>query len=160
MIKLIVAITIISCTGLAGYELYKQEQTNAKAIQELYQIVEDIIISIDYLSLDVFEICTSVFRDRKYLDYSAFLNISCGDFPSLWSKACVDTFNGHTCEVFSDIGNILGACDSESQIKKLTYIKESLMRSYEELSVKLNDKRKLYSTISLCVGVLLVLIII
>lgn len=163
MIKLIVAIAIVFCTYLSGYELYKSELIKAKAVRELGRIVEDIIVCVDYLALDVFEICKRVFVERKYINCYEFTNISSGDFPSLWRDACeksLDSLPKSISEDFSELGEILGSCDKESQIKKLERTKDSLTKRYDELSVKLNEKKKLYSTVSLCLGALLILIVI
>lgn len=163
MIKIIISITVILISALCGDEFYKRKREKVMAIQELSRIVENIIISIDYLSLDVYEICKRVFINRNHLDYSRFIDIESGDFPLMWENACKASLSEIPLNIrnkFIEIGSFIGACDSESQIKKLEYIKDELQKSYEEYYDKLNREKKLYSTVSLCIGILTVLIVI
>ncbi len=145
---------------LFGNELFKSELKKANAIKELRDIVSDIIICVNYLSLDVFDICKRVFLSRTVNEYSGFLNISGGDFPLLWQKACeasLTSVNDGDRTVFSEIGSVLGAYDSESQLKKLELIEKTLDESYSAKCRKLNSVKKLYRVISLGFGAVICL---
>ncbi len=158
-----IAIAIVLCAYLSGYELYKTELAKARTVKELSKIIEDIIICVDYLSLDVFEICNKVFKERKYISCSEFIDISSGDFPALWRNACEKCLYNlpeNILEDFSELGEIIGSCDKDSQLKKLERIKQTLNKSYDELSINTNERKKVYSTVSLCVSMLLILIVI
>lgn len=135
---------------------------SVKLIKELEDIVSDIIVSVSFLSLDVYDICKRVFVNRKLIDYSSFTHITGGDFPSCWSKACdasLGLVNEEDKSIFCEIGSILGSCDSESQIKKLSHIENMLERSYLQKSDKLEATKRLYYIISICIGLVICLLI-
>ena len=118
MIKIIISITVILISALCGNEFYKQKREKVMAIQELSRIVENIIISIDYLSLDVYEICKRVFINRNHLDYSSFMDIESGDFPLMWENACKASLS----EIPFNIRNKF----IETELKN-NYLKENLL---------------------------------
>lgn len=162
MIKFCFCVVITLCAFLFGNEFYNAQRKKLRSIKELNEIVSDIIISVNYLSLDVFDICKRVFSNRSCFDYTEFIDISNGDFPSLWLNACeksLDSISKDDKDMFAQIGTILGSCDSESQIKKLEYIKLSLSKSCDALSSSIDTKRKLYYTLSVSCGLLICLII-
>ena len=143
-----------------GSELFRCEQKKVYAIKELRDIVGYIIICVSYLSLDVYDICRRVFANRSFNDYSAFLDISEGDFQSLWQNACEASLSLVSPEdkaMFCEVGSVLGAYDSESQIKKLMLIEKTLDESFVAKHEKLNNVKKLYHVISLGFGAIICL---
>ncbi len=132
-----------------------------EVIKELYCIVGDIIVCVDYLSLDVFDICKRVFAGDKLGKYNAFTEISEGDFKKRWIDTCDKSLIGissYDRKLFSEIGNVLGTCDSGSQIKKLSYIEKELEKSYAEKISKLRKNKKLYQIIGLSLGAVVCLV--
>ena len=162
MIKLIICLILTTFSFLCGNEFFCTQKRRLKSLKELKEIVGEIIVSVGFLSLDVYDICKRVFANRHQFDYSAFSSISSGDFPSRWVCACETSLLGLTEEdkaTFQEIGAVLGSYDSESQIKKLEYIEKTLEKSYSEKALALESRQKLYYTVSVSCGLLICLII-
>lgn len=152
---------ITLCSYLCGNELYQSRKRKLLILRELRSITQDVIICINYLSLDVFDICQSVFDSAYTCNFRAFKDISDGDFPMRWQSACRQTLSSLSDDeisAFSQIGSILGSCDCESQVKKLGYIENFFDKVIKDNEIKLESQRKLYYTVSVCCGLLLFLI--
>lgn len=128
--------------------------------KELADSAEEITALIRFQSMDVYQICETVFSKRKD-SFSSFAGIR-RDFNNEWSKACkqdIMPLSEEAFRIFESAGNFLGQYDAETQLKRLEYIKSELIARRDLLFGRLSEKKKLYYCIGGFAGIMLCLIL-
>lgn len=157
MIKLTACVLICMFSFLISYELLICEENKARSADSLREAVDKIIVMLHFGEYDVFQICESLFEDG---DEFSPLN---GDFRKQWIDYCRNHLIYSDLKdvlLFEKVGEVLGSTDAKSQIDRLTYIKDELIRSYENRRTDIEKKRRIYLSLGCFSGLMVCILLI
>ncbi len=155
--RVIVSIMIMMMSLLISRELYTKSVKEAKLVEDMSTAVERMISYIKYGSYDVFTICQLAISELESFDI--FDTYAASSFKDLWADICNDISVSER-SIFMSVGDILGAFDSETQIKRLEYILTKLRERCSERKQKLADKKRVCYTVGCFLGLMLIIIVI
>ena len=142
---------------LISYELLIGEENKARSADSLREAVDKIIVMLHFGEYDVFQICESVFEDADEFSPKN------GNFHSQWVSYCnqnIDDADMGDILLFEKVGEILGSSDAQSQIERLTYIKNELWQSYNKKRTDVEKKRRIYFSLGCFAGLMVCIILI
>lgn len=142
---------------LISYELLICEENKARSADSLREAVDKIIVMLHFGEYDVFQICESLFENAH--EFST-LN---GNFREQWIDYCRNHLIDADLKdvlLFEKVGEILGSTDAQSQIDRLIYIKDELVRSYENRRTDVEKKRRIYLSLGCFSGLMVCIILI
>lgn len=142
---------------LISYELLIGEENKARSAGGLKDAIDKIIVMLHFGEYDVFQICESVFEDADEFSPKN------GNFHSQWVSYCnqnIDDADMGDILLFEKVGEILGSSDAQSQIERLTYIKDELWQSYNKKRTDVEKKRRIYFSLGCFAGLMVCIILI
>lgn len=142
---------------LISYELLIGEENKARKADFLRETVDKIISMLRFGGHDVFQICESVFEDAQEF------SLENGDFQEQWVSYCrhnISDADLKDIHLFEKVGDVLGSADAQSQIERLTYIKDELARSYNRRRADIEKKRRIYLSLGCFSGLMVCILLI
>lgn len=158
--RLLLGVAIIALNILISRELYSSRRKELLAVEQMISVTQKLITYISYGSYDVYQMCEYAFSDAACFANASFSRKSDMPFDELWKKACECVKSCESSIYFSDIGSFLGSSDSLSQIKRLDYVLDLLIKARGNLEQKLPKDKKLIYSLGCFVGVTLCLMLI
>lgn len=156
MIKLLLSCALCTSTLLISLEMYRGKVRLADTASELSETVGRMLTLLRFEGADVYTICREAFTE----EYPAFRAIS-NDFPVRWESVCNTlTADTETKRLMMLAGETLGASDTESQIERLTLIRDDLRAHAKELHKKAAESKRLYTTLGAAAGLAAVIFMI
>lgn len=140
---------ILSCSLLIARERVGAAKNLLKLYKELSDAAEEASALIRFQSMDVYQLCESVFEKRKSI-LPSFGGIR-DNFTEMWVKACkqdILPLSVDACELFESAGSFLGQYDAQSQLERLSYINSELTAWRKLSAEELAKKKKLYYSVS------------
>ena len=142
---------------LISYELLICKENKARSADGLREAVDKIIVMLHFGEYDVFQICESLFENAHEFSPKN------GNFHSQWVSYCnqnIDDADMGDILLFEKVGEILGSSDAQSQIERLTYIKDELWQSYNKKRTDVEKKRRIYFSLGCFAGLMVCIILI
>lgn len=142
---------------LISYELLISEENKARRADSLIEAVDRIIVMLRFGGYDVFQICESIFEDAQEFSPQN------GDFQEQWVDYCSQNISDADMKdlaIFEKVGEVLGSADAQSQIERLTYIKDELARSYNKRRADIEKKRRIYLSLGCFAGLMVCILLI
>ncbi len=149
---------ILLSTVMCSNEIYRRRQREVIATNRMANAVDEIISLISYGNYDVYTICSRIYECMGIVNDAVFS--AYGDFKEQWSSAINNIQESESKTIFNEVGDIIGAYDSNTQISKLTYIRDVLRKNYDSQNVILSKNRRIYYTMGCFLGLMLVIIVI
>ena len=116
---------------MASAELYRDKLREAESPKLLADAVSRISSRLRFSSDDVFSLAQSAFPDAVISGAEAFLKITSGDFSERWKAACGGLSADEASKrLFSELGEILGTSDAQSQADRLGVIEAGLRDAF------------------------------
>lgn len=144
---------------LIAKERVNTEEMKINLYKELADAAERIMALLRFQSMDVYQICETVFSKEKCC-LPSFCSIR-ESFSDRWIEACktdILPISQDACELFESAGSFLGQYDIESQLERLGYIKDELLHKRDFALEELAKKKKLYYCLGGFAGMMVCLI--
>jgi len=138
---------------LISYELLMRQKNGEECVFLFRNSLDKIISMLRFGQYNVFEICETVFEAECFSQKS-------GCFTEQWNEFCKEHMldDTHDISLIERVGEILGSCDSESQIEQIAYIRDELSASYSKKHAETERKRRIYLSLG-CFGGMMICIL-
>lgn len=158
--RIFLGIAIIVANLLMSREIYLAKRKELVAVEQMISVIQKLITYINYGSYDVYQMCEYAFADADCIKEKYFSHKSDIGFAEQWRLTCgtVKNYEGGKC--FCDVASFLGLCDSQSQMKRLEYTLDLLIKSRNNSEEKLYRDKKLIYSLGCFVGVTLCLMLV
>ena len=154
MYRFILCAILCGSTLMASAELYRDKLKEAESPKLLADAVSRISSRLRFSSDDVFSLAQSAFPDAGISGSEAFLKISSGNFSERWKAACCGLSADEASKrLFSELGEILGTSDAQSQTDRLGVIEAGLRERHAYLVRKAESTKRLYTALGALSGI-------
>lgn len=150
------SIIALSCL-LISHEIYLTKKMVLLVINEMIVVTQKLMTYLGYGSYDVYTMCELAFSDAEYFVIPKQTDT---DFPTLWKTICLQAPDNEASRIFFEIGLYLGGSDVETQMSRLEYTLESLVKERDRIDAKLVTDKKLIYSLGCFVGIALGLMLI
>ncbi|MBE5822332.1 MAG: hypothetical protein E7311_07105 [Clostridiales bacterium] len=169
IIKIMLCLGILEISTYLGMVFSKKLDNRVKEYTELQNILIYIKTSIEYLGLDIIQIFEELYGKYKNMNFGILFknildeirmnNISLkeGIEKSVDKYAFMFSAN---LDILKELGNNLGKSDTITQINNLCLYEERLKEKIAEATENKKKKEKMYKSLGIICGIMLVIVLI